>query len=306
MMGARLQVARGGWQAMILCFDIGGSRIKAGLADADGVRPLGAVPTAVDDLDGFVAGLARFMQPGVRGVAISIAGVVEPETGIGRVANIRCIDGLALAPLLEARLGVRVIVLNDADCFALAEARQGAGRGHGTVFGVILGTGVGGGLVIDGRLVTGAGGYAGEWGHGPVIRGEFAFPCGCGQVGCIDTVGGARGLERLWRASGGEPLGSVEILARWQAGDADAAPVVDLWEELVSGPLAMVLNVTGAGIVPVGGGLANVPALIARLDTAVRARVLRRTERPLVVLAECTVEPGLIGAAEAGLVEFEH
>ncbi len=289
---------------MILCFDIGGSRIKAGLAEGGGVVPLGHVPTPVDDLDGFVAALAGFVRPGLRGVAISIAGVVEPESGIGRVANIRCIDGLALAPLLEARLGLPVRVLNDADCFALAEARQGAGRGHSSVFGVILGTGVGGGLVIDGRLVTGAGGYAGEWGHGPVIRGEFSFPCGCGQVGCIDTVGGARGLERLWRASGGEPLGSVEILARWQAGDADAAPVVDLWEELVAGPLAMVLNVTGAGIVPVGGGLANVPALIARLDGAVRARVLRRTERPLVVPAECKVEPGLIGAAEAAIKEF--
>jgi N-acetylglucosamine kinase len=172
------------------------------------------------------------------------------------------------------------------------------------VFGVILGSGVGGGLVIDGRLVTGAGGFAGEWGHGPVIRGEFAFPCGCGQTGCIDTVGGARGLERLWRALGGEALGSVEILARWQSGDALAGKVVDLWEELVAGPLAMVLNVTGAGIVPVGGGLSSVPALITRLDHAVRARVLRRSPAPLVVQAQCAVEPGLIGAAEAGMTAF--
>lgn len=289
---------------MILSFDIGASRIKAAVADGAGVRPLGHVPTPLDDLDDFVAALAGFQRPGLRGIAISIAGVVDPETGIGTVANIPCIHDLALAPILTTRLGLPVLVLNDADCFALAEARQGAGRGHATVFGVILGSGVGGGLVIDGRLVTGAGGFAGEWGHGPVIRGEFAFDCGCGQVGCVDTIGGARGLERLWAASGAAPLGSVEILTRWQAGDADVAPVVDLWEELVSGPLAMVLNVTGAGIVPVGGGLANVPALIARLDRAVRARVLRRTKAALLVPAECTVEPGLIGAAEAGLAEF--
>ncbi len=289
---------------MILCFDIGGSRIKAGLAGADGVTPLGDQPTPLRDFDAFVAALARFRREGIRGIAISIAGVVDPGTGIGTVANIPCINGLALGPALEARLGVPVLVLNDADCFALAEARQGAGRGHRTVFGVILGSGVGGGLVIDGRLVTGAGGYAGEWGHGPVIRGAFAFACGCGQVGCIDTVGGARGLERLWQARAGAALGSVAILARWQAGDPDAAAVVDLWEDLVAGPLAMVLNVTGAGIVPVGGGLANVPALVARLDRAVRARVLRRTVAPLVVPAQCSVEPGLIGAGEAGLAEF--
>jgi N-acetylglucosamine kinase len=248
--------------------------------------------------------LDEFRWPGLTGIAISIAGVVDPDSGIGTVANIPCINGLALAPALEVRLRLPVLVLNDADCFALAEARQGAGRGHRTVFGVILGSGVGGGLVIDGRLVTGAGGFAGEWGHGPVIRGEFAFPCGCGQTGCIDTVGGARGLERLWRALGGEDLGSVEILARWQSGDALAGRVVDLWEELVAGPLAMVLNVTGAGIVPVGGGLSSVPALITRLDDAVRARVLRRSPALVVVQAQCAVEPGLIGAAEAGMTAF--
>lgn len=289
---------------MILCFDIGGSRIKAGLATGAGVTPLGDRPTPLQDLNAFAAVLAGYLRPGLAGIAISIAGVVDPDSGIGTVANIPCLNGLALAPVLQARLGLPVLVLNDADCFALAEARQGAGRGQRTVFGVILGSGVGGGLVIDGRLVTGAGGYAGEWGHGPVIRGEFAFPCGCGQTGCIDTVGGARGLERLWQASGGAPATSVEILTRWQAGDAAALLVIDLWEELVAGPLAMVLNVTGAGIVPVGGGLATVPALIARLDQAVRARVLRRSPAPLVVQAQCTVEPGLIGAAEAGLAAF--
>jgi N-acetylglucosamine kinase len=106
----------------------------------------------------------------LQGIAISIAGVVDPVSGRGTVANIPCIDGIALGPALEGRLGLPVLVLNDADCFAMAEAQAGAGRGHASVFGIILGTGVGGGLVIDGRLVSGAGGFAGEWGHGPVIR----------------------------------------------------------------------------------------------------------------------------------------
>ena len=291
---------------MILCFDIGASRIKAGLAGADGVVALGDVATPIARLEGFLDALAGFAGRDVGGVAIAIAGVVDPDTGIGTVANIPCIDGLALAPLVAARLGVPVRVLNDADCFALAEARQGAGRGHRCVFGVILGSGVGGGLVIDGRLVTGAGGFAGEWGHGPVIRGEFAFPCGCGQTGCLDTVGGARGIERLWTALGGAPAGSVEIITRWQAGDIRAGRVIEVWQDLVAGPLAMVLNVTGASVVPVGGGLANAPGLIAALDLAVRARVLRRTDAPLVVLAGCGGEPGLIGAAEAGRAAFEQ
>ena len=285
---------------MILAFDIGGSRIKAAAWDG-ALRPLGEVATPLDDKAAFTAAIAGFaagLAP--KGIAVSIAGVVDPVTGVGKVANIPAIDGLALGSELESVTGLPVLVLNDADCFALAETFQGAGRGHGSVFGVILGSGVGGGLVIDGRLVTGAGGYAGEWGHGPVIRGAYAFPCGCGQVGCVDTVGSARGLEHLHSARRGEHLGAETIVARWQAGDDAAGATMALWRDLVAGPLALVLNVVGASIVPVGGGLSLGPGLVAFLDQAVRSRVLRATSRALVVPAECGADAGLLGAAMAG------
>lgn len=285
---------------MILVFDIGGSRIKAAVWDG-ALRPLGEVPTPAGDKARFTAAIAGFVTGGERGIAISIAGVVDPATGAGTVANIPAIDGLRLGPELQAATGLPVKVLNDADCFALAEAGRGAGRGHGTVLGVILGTGVGGGLVIGGRLVTGAGGYAGEWGHGPVIRGEHAFPCGCGQVGCVDTIGGARGLERLHKARTGEALGAEEIVARWQAGEA---ATLELWRELVSGPLALAVNLVGADVVPVGGGLSRAPGLVGWLDEAVRARILRRTVAPLLVPAECGADAGLLGAAMAGQAEW--
>ncbi|MEY4696396.1 MAG: hypothetical protein RIT14_824 [Pseudomonadota bacterium] len=296
---------------MILCFDIGGSRIKAALAEGGRLTALGDVPTPGADFTAFAAALAGFAAGRrLAGVAISIAGVVDPATGAIKVANIPCADGRRLADDLTAALGLPVLVLNDADCFALAEARQGAGRGHGTVFGVILGTGVGGGVVIDGRLLRGAGGFAGEWGHGPVAKTEVAgrhlpeFPCGCGLSGCVDAVGGARGIERLHLALHGVAAGSEAILSDWQAAEGRAVETVQVWLGLVAPPLAMVLNVLGASIVPVGGGLANVPALIAALDAAVRAMVLRATDRPLVVPAQCPLEPGLIGAAEAGEAAF--
>lgn len=290
---------------MILAFDIGGSRIRAATWDGVRLEPLGEVPTPVGDRAGFVAAI-RGLAAGrdAKGMAISIAGVVDPATGVGKVANIPAIDGLALGPTLAAATGVPVLVLNDADCFALAEARAGAGRGYGNVLGVILGTGVGGGLVIGGRVVTGAGGFAGEWGHGPVIRGAFAFPCGCGQVGCIDAVGGARGLERLHLALGAEAAGSKAIAAGWQAGDSAAAETMALWCDLVAGPLAMVVNVVGAGIVPVGGGLSQAAGVVELLDDAVRARVLRATAGPLVVRAKCGADAGLLGAALAGQAEW--
>jgi N-acetylglucosamine kinase len=288
---------------MILAFDIGGSRIRA--AAWDGVlRPLGVVATPAGDKAAFTAAIAGFVRGGERGIAISIAGVVDPATGIGTVANIPAIDGLALGPELRAATGLPVLVLNDADCFALAEAGQGAGRGHGTVFGVILGTGVGGGLVIGGRVVTGVGGYAGEWGHGPVIRGAFAFACGCGQVGCVDTVGGARGLERLHQARCGETVASEAIIERWQAGEAGAVETMALWRELVAGPLAMAVNLVGADVVPVGGGLSLAPGLVAYLDRAVRAGILRKTVAPLLVPAVCGADAGLLGAALAGQAEW--
>lgn len=286
---------------MILCLDIGASAVKAALAQGGRMTPLGTVATPLDDFARFVAALAPFAagHP-LRGVAVSIAGVVDPANRRIKVANIPCLDGRPLAEDLAAALALPVLVLNDADCFALAEAREGAGQGHHSVFGIILGSGVGGGLVLDGRLLQGAGGYAGEWGHGPVIR-DPAFACGCGQVGCVDTVGGARGLERLHRHLTGREATSLQILQAWHAGEA---ATVALWLDLVSGPLAMVLNVVGAGIVPVGGGLSNDPALVAALDLAVRARLLRASDAPLLVPAQCLIEPGLIGAASAGEAAF--
>ncbi|HLQ20276.1 MAG TPA: ROK family protein, partial [Tabrizicola sp.] len=148
------------------------------------------------------------------------------------------------------------------------------------------------------------GGYAGEWGHGPVIRGEFAFQCGCGQVGCIDTVGSARGLERLHRKRTAELLTSEAIIAGWMAGEAEAGETMALWRELVAGPLAMVVNVIGADVVPVGGGLSKAPGLVRYLDEAVRVRMLRRTKGPLLVPAECGPDAGLLGAAMAGVAAW--
>ncbi len=301
---------------MLVLFDIGGSRIKAARADRGGTpQVLGDWPTPGRDFDGFVEVLGRAVAlagPGVAGIAMSIAGAVDPDTGVIHVANIPALDRRVLGRDLAGALGQRVIIANDADCFALAEARTGAGVGHRVVFGVILGTGVGGGLVVDGRIHQGAGGYAGEWGHGPVLRTRVAgeaveiphWPCGCGQSGCADTVGGARGLERLDRHLNGAERGSVAILSDWQAGEATAGRTVAAWLDLLSAPLAVVVNVLGPSVVPVGGGLSNVPALVAALDRAVRARILRRVSRPLLVPARHRLEPGLIGAGLLGVEEF--
>ena len=282
---------------MILAFDIGGSRIRAA---RNGV-PVGEVPTPLTDYVAFVTALRSFLRGDERGVAIAIAGFVDAATGRATIANIPCVSGLMLEDDLSGALNLPVLVLNDADCFALAEMAQGAARGHRNVFAIILGSGVGGALVIDGRLVQGAGGFSGEWGHGAIIR-DPVFACGCGQSGCLDTVGSARGIERLHHHLTGESIGSLEVIRRWRSGRA--SPAVPLWLDLVAGPLAVIVNTVGASIVPVGGGLSNDTALIAALDRAVRARILCKQDRPVVVAATTGADSGLIGASVAGEAGF--
>jgi N-acetylglucosamine kinase len=301
---------------MIICFDIGGSGVKGALARSPSdVSALGRVATPLDDFDRFAAAIRDMADgapaPATTPIAISITGVVDPATGSITVANIPCADGRRLAAELTGRLSRPVFVANDADCFALAEAAAGAGRGHRIVFGAILGTGVGGGLVIDGRIVSGAGGFAGEWGHGPVAATSAGnppvaiprFPCGCGQAGCVDTIGAARGMERLHKHLHGIELPSTAIVDAWRAGDEMAARTIEVQIDLLGGPLALVVNVVGAGIVPVGGGLGKVTEFIERLDIEVRRRILRRTSDPLIVPSQLTVEPGLLGAAILGFAE---
>ncbi|HEX8047525.1 ROK family protein [Rhizobium sp.] len=298
---------------MIVSFDIGGTAIKGGIArSVTDITPLARRPTPKDDFSEFVTALrAVIAEAGERPdcLSFSIAGVVDPDTQALICANIPCIHRRRLATELEAELGYPVLIANDADCFAMAEAMSGAGRGHRIVLGAILGTGVGGGLVADGRLVNAAGGFAGEWGHGPIIA-SFAgnppvaipaYPCGCGQKGCVDTIGGARGVERLHKTLHGLEFSSEEIIDQWLEGDANAARTIEVLIDLVASPLALTVNITGATIVPVGGGLSNVEPLLERLDAAVRTRILRKFDRPLVVPSECKLEPGLIGAALLGL-----
>ncbi|WP_283176657.1 ROK family protein [Gemmobacter sp. 24YEA27] len=300
---------------MILCFDIGGTSIK--IAEAfglDDIRPTIRVPTPARDFTAFTAVLQSAIDaaPGRPDcLAFSIAGVIDPETGLATVANIPCLSGRRLRADLETALGLPVVLGNDADCFALAEATIGAGRGHAVVFGIILGTGVGGGVVVRGQLINdgagSGGGFAGEWGHGPVaqrIVGETvlpAFPCGCGQTGCLDAVCSARGMEKLHLALGGAGRTAEDIIAAWQAEEPAASRTIAIWLDLLSGPLAMVQNMLGAGIMAAGGGLSNARPLIEALDKAVRARILQRLSRPLIVQAQCPIEPGLVGAAVLGL-----
>ncbi|MCZ4271536.1 ROK family protein [Maritalea porphyrae] len=303
---------------MPYCFDIGGTNIRFGMPEANGNVPvIASVATPTKSLAHFVEAIENLIQTHGKtrhnSIAISLTGVVHPKTQKVRVANIPAIDGVNISHEITKRLGLPTVVANDADCLALAEARVGVAKGAKNVFAIVLGTGVGGGVVADGHIVAGSNGAAGEWGHGPVVDptagGKIPsvgyFECGCGQVGCLDTVGGARGMEKLHKALCGKTLKSEEISAAWIMGEPDACTTIDIWSQILSGPLAMIVNLLGPEIVPVGGGLANAVELISLLDAKVRERVLFPTDQALVVPATFAKSAGLVGAAQLDVASFK-
>ncbi|GGH37463.1 N-acetylglucosamine kinase [Cribrihabitans marinus] len=288
---------------MICAFDIGGSKIAAALVDEDlSPRPLGRVATPTTDYPAFLDAVRRLVPQAATAAALSVAGIVEPAAGRVRAANIPCLQGRDVAGDLSARLGRPVHLINDAKAFALAEARTGAGRGHGAVFAIILGTGVGGALVLDGRLRHGAGGSAGEWGHGPAAatrtgRALPHLPCGCGQPGCVDLFGGARGLELLYRTVTGRRSDSRAILGAWHAGEAGAVETLDLYLDVTGGALAGAVNLVAPDVIVAGGGLSGDPALVDAVSREMRARLLTPDHAPALVLAKTGPDSGVIGAA---------
>lgn len=298
----------------VICLDLGGSFIKLGVMNAEQqLTILDQQTIPADSWSDFTALVGRMIEQHQQHfsadspLAISTAGIVAPDTGEMFASNIPAFHQRNLSQALGASLQRKVIVHNDADCFTLAEALEGVGKGHRVVFGAILGSGVGGGLVADGRIITGQNGLTGEWGHGPItltdveIEGETLRlprqPCPCGQKGCLDSYGGARGLENLHRTLHNVSASSIDIIDGWQQQDTQAQRTLQVWLQVVSQPLAYTINITGASLVAVGGGLASVTPLINALNDEVQRYVLRSTKHQLVVPGAFAHHGGMIGAA---------
>lgn len=252
--------------------DLGGTKTEAIALDRDGREVARErVPTSKGSYEGTIAtikGLVEGLESRLNGrasVGIGIPGTVSPRTGLVKNANSTWLIGKPLDRDLEAALGRPVRLANDADCFALSEASDGAGAGYATVFGVILGTGVGGGIVVHGRLLAGPNSIAGEWGHNPLPwpqDHERPGPaCYCGRSGCIETFLSGPGLAR----DHGEGW-TAEQVATSASPTAQAALV--RYEHRLARALAAVINVMDPHVIVLGGGLSklerlyrNVPAL---------------------------------------------
>lgn len=258
--------------------DLGGTKIAAVVLDADGtVAVERRVATPVGDYRGtviavrdLVAALEREAGIGELSVGVGTPGSVSPATGLMRNANSVCLNGQPLGRDLEAALSRPVRLANDADCLAVSEAADGAGADAGSVFAVILGTGVGGGFVHRGQLLTGANGIAGEWGHNPLpwARDQREWPgpvCWCGRAGCLETWLSGPAMAADYRHRGGAELDAREIVARAGQGEALAEAVLADYEHRLGRALAGVINLLDPAVIVIGGGLSQVSRLYDHL-----------------------------------------
>jgi fructokinase len=255
--------------------DLGGTKIEALALSPEGdERNRVRIPTPRGDygatLDAIVsvAGMARtgLRDDEIAGAGIGIPGSFSPKTGLVRNANSTWLIGQPLLRDLEGRLGWPVMIENDANCFALSEAADGAGQGYRTVFGVILGTGVGAGIVIDGRALLGRNAIAGEWGHNalpwPDI-GEVPGPeCYCAKRGCIETFLSGPALEKQYQVLSGQTADARTIAERAAGGEAAALTAFSTYSRRLAKSLAMVINIVDPDVIVFGGGVSNIPSLI--------------------------------------------
>lgn len=248
--------------------DLGGTKIEAIALEGDGTirvrrrvsAPRGDYRATVMALRDLVQAVER--EAGATGpVGVGIPGTISPATGLIKNANSVWLIGHALDHDLAEATQRPVRLANDANCFALSEASDGAGAGYGVVFGVILGTGCGSGIVVDGRIVTGPNSIAGEWGHNPLPwpqADELPGPkCYCGKFGCQETYMAGTGLERDFREQTGRDLTGVEIAAAAEAGDAQAEAALQRYEHRLARGLAAIINVIDPDVVVLGGGMSN-------------------------------------------------
>jgi fructokinase len=288
--------------------DLGGTKTEAIALAADTVvAARRRIPTP-RDYDATLEAITRLVaelesETGTSGtVGIGIPGVVSHATGLVKNANSTWLIGRPLQADLEQRLGRPVRVANDANCFALSEAVDGAGRGFETVFGVILGTGVGGGIAIRQRIHEGPNQVAGEWGHNPLPwmtdeERASAPECYCGKRGCIETFLSGPGFELDYARLAGARRSSQDIVRAAAAGDAHAIQALRRYEDRLARALAAVINVLDPDAIVLGGGMSNLPALPSAVSALLPRSVFSDAVLTKVVLNRHGDSSGVRGAA---------
>jgi fructokinase len=293
-------------------FDVGGTKLAAIAIDEGGIelaRTRRPVPKRYEaTLAAMFEVTAAFEKAHGKAASIGIGlpGIISRDGVPLRVANLPWLEHHPLAHDLEAASGRPTAIANDANCFALSEATDGAACGGAIVFGAVLGTGVGGGIVIDRRPLLGAHGIAGEWGHSALSFPNVEVPwapvrCGCGRIGCIETWLNGEALVRDFQASAGRRAGADEIGALVAAGDPTALAAMTHYVRRLARALAGVVNLLDPDVIVLGGGLSAIAALYERTPELWRDSIVAPEPMTRLVPAHFGAESGLRGAAWLGV-----
>ena len=288
--------------------DLGGTKIEIAVLGADGVPALRRrVATPAGDYGATVAAIGRLVADAERErgarctVGVAMPGALSLATGLVKNANSTCLIGRPLKADLESLLGREVRLANDANCFALSEAVDGAARGARVVFGVILGTGVGGGIVVGGEVLEGTSAIAGEWGHNPMpLAGDEPRPlprCYCGREGCVETFLSGPGISADHERATGERLQPEQIARRAGEGEAACEATLARHEERLARSLAIVVNILDPDVIVLGGGLSNLPRLYGSVPALWGAHVFSDEVRTRLLPPAHGDSGGVRGAA---------
>jgi len=291
-----------------LGIDLGGTKMEILALDGRGkVLLRRRRPTPADNYRAIVNEICDLVQEaeeelGETGtVGVGTPGAPSPVTGSLRNANTLVLNGQRLEADLQAALSRPIRVANDANCFALSEAVDGAGAGAEVVFGVILGTGVGGGVIVRGRPVVGRNAVAGEWGHNPLPWPEDderpGPPCYCGKSGCVETFLSGPGLARDFAIWSGKSATAEEIVKRASEGDPDSESALARYEDRLSRALAVVVNMLDPDVIVLGGGVSNTSRIYANVPARLSTHVFSDTVTTPIVPPKHGDSSGVRGAA---------
>jgi len=287
--------------------DLGGSKTEIVVLDGEyQVLHRHRAPTQSQNYDAVLAGIAELVAEADAlfdtrlPVGIGTPGALSPQTGLLRNSNTVCMNGRAFGRDIERCLGRPVTIQNDANCFTLSESRNGAARDAAVVFGVIIGTGTGGGLVVNGELLDGRHRIAGEWGHNPLpwykVE-EGTLPCYCGKSNCIETFLSGPGLEKRYRQRFDHKLSSEQIVELAGAGNTSCMEALDCYYDQLARALAHVINIVDPDMIVLGGGMSNIVEIYQQIPERLSNYVFSDSVNTPVVAAEHGDASGVFGAA---------
>ena len=289
--------------------DLGGTKIEGAVLNADAPdRPVCRLRVPTESGEGYdhiraqIAKLVKMIGaesglPLPKRIGMGTPGVIDPHTGKLKNSNTQCLNHQRLQDDIEADLGLKTVMANDANCFALAEATMGAARGFPTVFGVILGTGVGGGIVVDGQVLNGCHGIAGEWGQ--IVLDPQGPLSNYGTCGTVEAFIAGPALERFYAEQSGQTRKLKEIAERAQAGnDPDAHATLERLTDYFAQALGIIIDVLDPHAIVLGGGVGNIDALYtAETREKITAAIFNPTFEAALLKPALGDSAGVFGAA---------